>query len=329
MVKRPAIIFLLGAFVLNLAILPLFARDNSSAKIHPSFGDKSLSIDVGGRERSFIVHIPPGYSNLVSLPIVIMLHGGGGTAEGAIKETGWEKKADEANFIAVFPEGLPRDPDAPPRFLGNPRTWNDGSQRFSNESNDIAFLAGIIDYMKTKFNADPKRIFITGFSNGASMTFHAGAQLADRVAAVAPVAGAFWSPPNSMATPVSLLYITGAEDPLNRIEGGVPKLAMARWGRGIGGKAKPPLADSINAWLKLIEAPITPVESTSINGVSLKRYKNPVGAEVAVYIIADCGHTWPGGISSLPEAMVGKSTNKMNATDVIWDFFCHHSRLSK
>lgn len=316
--KRLAVISFAVGFISWLTGLPLRAEH-----------DKLSTLKVDGLERSFIVHTPPGYSQLSSLPVVIMLHGGGGTAEGAIRETGWDKKADQANFIAVFPEGLPRNPNAPSRFVGNPQTWDDGSHRFSHNNDDVAFLSGLIDNLKDRYKADPKRIYLTGFSNGASMAFLAGVKLSERVAAVAPVAGAFWDPPEHIAKPVSLLYITGTEDPLNPLEGGIPKMAMARWGTGIGRKAKPPVSDSIDAWLKLAGLSTIPVETSNTNGVSLKRYKNPAGTEVGVYLIDDCGHTWPGGVSTLPQIMVGKSTNKLNATNIIWDFFSRHSSMNR
>ena len=62
--------------------------------------------------------------------MVIMLHGGGGTGRAAATETGWAVKADQAGFLAVFPEALARDPAKPSSFAGNPQLWNDGSDRF-------------------------------------------------------------------------------------------------------------------------------------------------------------------------------------------------------
>jgi polyhydroxybutyrate depolymerase len=44
------------------------------------------------------------------------------------------------------------------------------------------------------------------------------------------------------------------------------------------------------------------------------------------YFIDDMGHVWPGGVNRLPERLVGKSSNKINATDVIWNFFKAHPR---
>jgi polyhydroxybutyrate depolymerase len=50
------------------------------------------------------------------------------------------------------------------------------------------------------------------------------------------------------------------------------------------------------------------------------------GAEALFYTVDDLGHTWPGGSSLLPRWLVGPSTRKMNATDLIWEFFVRHPK---
>ena len=94
-----------------------------------SSGNQTIQIASGGLDRHYVIHIPPGYHANKKWPVVIMFHGGGGTAKGAMWETGWAEKADQEGFLAVFPEGTPPDPSRPGRFLGNPQTWNDGSTR--------------------------------------------------------------------------------------------------------------------------------------------------------------------------------------------------------
>jgi len=69
-----------------------------------SFGDQKFTIRVGGHDRAYIVHVPPGYDGKSSVPVVVMLHGGGGTGNAAAIETGWGVKADEVGFLAVFPD---------------------------------------------------------------------------------------------------------------------------------------------------------------------------------------------------------------------------------
>jgi polyhydroxybutyrate depolymerase len=192
----------------------------------PGAGDHTFDIQVGGLERRYIVHVPPGYDGSKPGPVILMFHGGGGTAQGAMRETRWAAKADKEGFLAVFPEGTRPDPSQPARFAGNPQTWNDGSSRLNvgaaeRKVDDDGFVRALLDDLAARFAVDTRRIFVTGFSNGASMSFRIGRELANRVAAIAPVAGADWADePPKPVRPVPLLYITGTADPLNPIDGG-------------------------------------------------------------------------------------------------------------
>lgn len=258
-----------------------------------------------------------------------MLHGGGGTAKAAIRETGWTEKADKEGFLAVFPDALSRNPSRRSSLARNPQLWNDGSGRFytgRTNVDDVHFLAALLDELTTRFPVDKSRVFITGFSNGASMSFLLGAQLSNRIAAIAPVAGACWFEPARLIRPVPMLYITGKADTLNPIEGGVPKLASGASDK-VRGKAKPPVHESILRWAKAIDCPMSPESVSDMNGVQTEIYgpcRN--GAQIVFISIDDLGHTWAGGRSLLPERLVGKSSNRISATDVIWDFFRENPR---
>src|SRR5512136_1994996 len=72
-------------------------------------GDHARSVKVGEVSRSYTVHVPPAYDGVAPVPVVLMLHGGGGTGKAAAEETGWSAKADREGFIAVYPEGTPPD----------------------------------------------------------------------------------------------------------------------------------------------------------------------------------------------------------------------------
>jgi poly(3-hydroxybutyrate) depolymerase len=180
-------------------------------------GRHALSLAVEGRQRSYLVHVPPRAGRSTPLPVVIMFHGGGGSAESARRETGWDRKADRDGFLAVFPEGTPPDPSRPGRFIGNPQTWNDGSARdlaaVRLGTPDVSFVEALIKDLQTRCLVDERRIYATGFSNGASMAFRVARERADLVAAIAPVAGTDWLTGVQPARAVPLLYITGTADP--------------------------------------------------------------------------------------------------------------------
>jgi polyhydroxybutyrate depolymerase len=262
------------------------------------------------------------------MPVVIMLHGGGGTSKSAIRATGWIEKADKEGFLAVFPNAIPRYPTRPSSFARNPQLWNDGSNRFykgQKAVDDIGFITTMLDEISERFIVDERRIFVTGFSNGASMSFLVGAKLSNRVAAIAPVAGANWLDTVVLKRPMPLLYITGNSDPLNPIEGGVPKLAIGA-GDKVRAKPKPPVRKSIAKWAQALDCPVTPSSVSEVQGVRTKTYGPGHGGARVVYIVVDgLGHAWPGGKSLLPEFIVGKQSDKIKATDIIWEFFKTHS----
>ncbi len=152
-------------------------------------------------------------------------------------------------------------------------------------------------------------------------------------AAIAPVAGALWFEPRALKPRVSLCYITGAADPLNPIEGGVPKLASGG-SDSVRAKPKPPVRESIAKWVKALDCPPDPTSQSSANGVVTQTFCGSPGAqsrgrtpEVVYVAVEGLGHTWAGGKSVLPEGMVGKTSDKLGATDAIWEFFQRHARV--
>ncbi len=292
-------------------------------------GSHTLAIAVNGLERTYIVHVPATYRPQTPSPLVIMLHGGGGTARAAMWETEWAAKADKEGFLAVFPNAMARNSAQRSSFAGNPQLWNDGSNRFypgRKAPDDVGFIAAMLDDLAARFTLDERRVFLTGFSNGASMSFRVGAELSDRIAAIAPVAGALWFDPPKFRHPVSMCYITGTADPLNLIEGGVPKLATGA-SDSVRAKPKPAVRDSILKWAKALGCPGTAASTSDTNGMRRETYSVCMGTAEVVYIAVDgLGHTWAGGKSFLPESMVGKASNRIRATDVIWEFFQKHAR---
>jgi polyhydroxybutyrate depolymerase len=252
-----------------------------------------------------------------------MLHGAGGSGEGAIAETGWDAKSDREGFIAVFPDGSTPNPAQPARFMLNPRLWNDGSGRGSigvDNVDDVGFISAMIDYLEARYAADPDRIYCTGFSNGASMTFSVGLNLSNRIAAIAPVSGHLWYQDKQLSYPVPLLFIIGTKDPLNPIDGGNVKLPWLTT------QYHPPIEDSLMEWERMLGCG-PEVQTARGNGVLQITYDEcDKGGEVEYYRVRGLGHIWPGGKNRLPESLVGKPSDNLNATDVIWDFFKAHPR---
>lgn len=292
-------------------------------------GDHLLTLKVGELDRHYIVHVPTNYAAIKSMPVVIMFHGGGGTARGAMRETGWAQKADQIGFLAVFPEATPPDPTKPGRFVGNSQLWNDGSGRFhAGQKNvpDVAFINAMIDDLIVRYNVDRRRIYATGFSNGASMAFRVGIELSTRIVAIAPFAGALWIKEAKLERPVSLYYITGDADPLNPLEGGAPKFATGRALKGMASQIKPAAREHVTTWAHFLGFQFEPKPAPASPGVTTLIYgKDRDDTEIRFTVIKGHGHIWPGGKNLLPEFMVGKASGAFNATDSIWPFFEKHA----
>ena len=289
-------------------------------------GDYNFTLMVGEVQRHALLHIPPGYDGAEPLPLVMMLHGGGGSSRSVAFETGWSAKADGESFIVLYPDALAEDPARPSSFLGNPQLWNDGSDRFHQEGtppDDVGFLTKLVKELSDRLALDPQRVFVAGHSNGAAMAFRFAAERSDLVRAFAAVAGACWPDQLHLSRPVPLCYITGLADPLNPMEGGVPAFANGiEAGRG---KAKPPVKETIRRWTEALGCPDDPTSIESEQGFNVTTY-GPAenGAEVLLLTIEAQGHNWPGGRGLLPESMAGPNSTRLNATDYIWRFFQRH-----
>lgn len=285
-------------------------------------GEHWLTLHVGAWERKALVHTPEGYDGKKPLPVVLFLHGAGGSAENAAHDYGWEEKADREHFLAVFPQGLPARPGQRGRLLTNPNIWRDGRPEIRDRGvDDVAFLRQLLDTLEERGLLDARRLYVTGFSNGAGMTFHLGIVLSDRIAAIAPASSGMFDTNPSLTHPIPMLYITGTADPLNPIQGGTVRLP---WGTTT---QKPPIQKSIETWRRLLDCPPTPKSVRDSGGVRCAVYgPGQDNSEVVYYTIEGMGHHWPGSKERLPKRIVGPVSDPIRATDVIWAFFAKHPR---
>jgi len=281
-----------------------------------------LAIDTAGGERWALLRVPDGPVGRRSRATVVLFHGAGGTARLALENTGWPTVADRAGLLLAYPEGTRRDPAAPAMFLQNPQAWNDGSGRGHTARtgvDDVAFVAALLDRLVGAHGADPARIYLAGFSNGAAMTFRAGAELASRVAAIGPVAGHCWVSPEVGARPVPALMIFGALDPLNPPGGGEVKTP---WGLV---ERHPPVRETFDRWRTFNGCAGTPLEDEAGDGI--RRWTATDcrdRAEVRCLTVADLGHHWPGGPRLLPPWIAGPASRRLDGAGTLWRFFQGH-----
>ena len=278
-------------------------------------------IHIGDLRRSYYVHVPLTGDKQTLMPVVIMLHGAGGSSLNAAMHYGWPEKADKEGFLAVFPEAMRLQPGQPAHFQSNPCVWNDGSELgilSQSGIDDIGFLKGLIEDIQGKYAIDMRRIFLTGFSNGAGLCFRAGVELSEYIAAIAPVMGRNWSADAHPKKPMSALLIVGELDPMNPLLGGTGKNP---W--GVGEHNLPPMIKSVEPWLKIIGTRLDQCTNAKRESSLCIQYGPGTTGHTLTYIIVEGqGHEWPGQPRLLPESITGPNReNVLNATNFIWDFF--------
>ncbi len=265
-------------------------------------GDQSATIDVGGRTRSYIVHTPPNYNGQARLPLVIVLHGAVQGDANAEHMSGMSALADKKTFLAVYPEGTGRAP-----------TWNAGNccgYALQNNVDDIGFLRALIAKLDKDYRIDPKRIYVTGISNGAMMSYRAACEMADVVAAVAPVEGA-QNVTCRPSAPVSVIVFHGTADRLVPFNGGSTPYQIGPH------RTDTSVAEAVAFWVKQDGCAPTPKHEES-NEVYIDTYSGcKDGTGIALYAIQGGHHLWPGTSISRVD---------LPATEVMWKFFAAHPK---
>ena len=191
--------FLNALIVISLAALITAcnpASSNLAAGCNPGTYDEQIS--SGGQTRQYRLHIPSGYRAGTPAPLVFGFHGAGSTGLEFERYSGFSLLADQAGFIAVYPQGL-----------GDLANWDT-----LPNSKDVAFVRDLLAGLEARCSIDPRRVFATGHSRGGGMANRLGCELSDRLAAIGPVSGdyengEFCSP----VRPLAVVAFHGTSDP--------------------------------------------------------------------------------------------------------------------
>jgi polyhydroxybutyrate depolymerase len=270
-----------GIHAQSAAVQATAARSACAIAATPGVGEQRLT--SGGRERTYRLLVPPGYDGRTPLPLVLDMHGSGGTAAGQAATSRFEElAARERVLVATLQAGAASN------------RWN--VPVTSDRPDDVQYVSDVIDDVAKRACTDERRVYATGFSGGARMSSLLACKLGRRIAAIAPMAGLRWPGPcEGRAVPV--LTFHGLADPQNTYDGhvasrgaewleSVPE-ALAGWAKHNGCDGEPKLDD-----------PPGPLSTLSYEGCD---------AEVRLVRIDGLVHTW--------------ARAEVDATAEMWRFF--------
>jgi polyhydroxybutyrate depolymerase len=272
-------------------------------------GTSVHTLEFDGEQREYRVYVPRTLADGPSA-LVVMMHGGFGSAEQAELSYGWDRQAEISRIVVAYPEGLGR-------------SWNAGGccgPAMKKNVDDVGFIEAMIAEIGTGLELDDRRIFATGMSNGGIMAYRLACET-ELFAAIAPVAGTMLvdcNPPH----PVSVLHIHGG------VDGSVPPDGSL--GGGTQNIDGPPLEDVIAYW-RTADGCGEPTVSQFGDDprVQLEAAVDCDNATAVEFIvISDAGHQWPGSTTSDVQDQLGADppSQLLDATFEIAGFFGEHPR---
>ena len=288
------------------------------------------TIPHGGREREYLLHLPESSVTAEPVPLVFAFHGGGSNATQMERFSRFSRLADRHGFIVVYPQGLARH-------------WNDGRQADKLEAqveriDDVGFTMAVLESLKQEYSIDEHRVYAFGISNGAIFSHRLAMEQSEHIAAIAPVIGGVAEPladDFSPQEPVSVLIMKGTEDPLVPYDGGA--IAPGPLGRMLKRAPRGKVVSTereLELWLKHNGLDVEPKtrklpDTNRDDGAHIEKqeWSDPErGVSVVLYRVVGGGHTYPGGVQYLPEAIIGTTCRDADASEIIWNFFEAHCK---
>jgi polyhydroxybutyrate depolymerase len=224
--------------------------------------------------------------------------------------------AEREKFLIAYPDGLLRG-------------WN-ALNGEKDPRDDLAFIARLIEDISQRYSVDPGRVYAVGASNGAMMTYRLACEMPEIFAAMAVVMGA--PMPEELAAeciadqPMPLLMIHGTEDAVLPYEGGEVEAGEEMIFSLLGVEESFDLWRVRNGCMGMVEQDVI-APPTSLSKTSVERWTATgcaEGAEVVLYRVIGGGHTWPGGRMRARGYLLGATSHRIDASEVVWDFFEGH-----
>lgn len=304
--------------IAGLAGVPTAAAQVPSTDAITTPGSHRGTLVHGGLTRLYRVHVPAGHDPARAAPLLVALHGGGGSMELQADDRfyGLVSLSEREGAILVFPNGYSRLPG------GQLGTWNAGACCGAARDagvDDVGFIRAVVARVKTQLAIDPARVYASGMSNGAMMAYRLACEAPDVFSAIAAVAGTDNTRHCTPDRAVSVLHIHARNDDHVLFDGGAGPASvrasqitdyrsvpdtLARW-RGLNGCSGPAR--------RVVDRP-------GPEGAICERHEAcRDGSRVQLCITETGGHSWPGGRK--PRARGAATSPALSANEVMWDFF--------
>ena len=295
---------------------------SNSAKITRSLQSRCQAATFGGRERTFFVYAPAAHAQAL-VPLVVVLHGGGGTGGGMewLTRGSFNRIADREGAVIVYPDGIGKG-------------WNDGRSNDNATASqdgvdDVAWLRALPGILAAKFPIDLERVYVTGISNGGLMSYRLACDAADVFAAVAPVAANMSVDLAPVCRPVrsiSVAIINGTDDPVMPWGGGPVKVLWLKRGSVLSTSQTVARLSELDHCSGMRDVGgVTDAVPNDGTSVVANAAQCAGGAELMLYEVRGGGHTWPQGEPYLGPRLVGRVSQELDATGKLWAFFKRHS----
>jgi polyhydroxybutyrate depolymerase len=310
--------------VLLIIVVIMYVRNNRLEKVMSSpvvsAGTYERRVISDGDERRYLLYVPASYDWTAPQPLVLFFHGGGGGMFQAMEDYNWQQKADQEGFALAFMHGSSR------RGGNLINTWNAGeccAYARDNNIDDVTYTRRVVSDIQSYLSIDQEKIFATGFSNGAMMTYRLACEASDLFAAIAPVSGTDNTISCNPANPISIIHIHARDDEAAKFDGGSGRQfeSTADWVTDFRS-----VADTMEIWLVYNQLSDESERVFENPGASCDLYTSGM-TSVAMQLCAleTGGHTWPGGPAAGRRSGVVPS-QALDATAVIWDFFVTYGR---
>jgi polyhydroxybutyrate depolymerase len=282
--------------VVAAAFLAVGVSSNAEAQLAPAASPSCdlapvpgvmQQVSSGGRERTYRLFVPKGFADRTRLPVVLDLHGSGGTSAGQARTSGFEMVAAREGVVIAT-------------LQADGGRWN--VPVTNGRADDVAYVSAVIDHVAARVCTDLTRVYATGFSGGGRMVSLLACRLNTRIAAIAPMAGLRWPGPCE-GRPVPVLTLHGLADPQNPYAGEAA---------GRGAEWLESVPDALAGWARHNRCRPDVILDDPPGPLSTMRYEGCANnVEVRLVRIDGLGHSW--------------AREEIDATATMWQFFRSHA----